>query len=501
MLGIFGDKALHPLVDGKEAKRILSGLTGGGDAAGVDEAAGWFESLAGLEDIGTALRYRRGIEVAAATLPAARRLTRDYLSGTFATRMQEQATWQLGHDYWARLSSLLRRCLTDLDADPKARAELKKEHAALLAAAMVASFRSLLWQQFRYGPFDDDAWRVLGSLFLRATQENCADTPVAPFGDSEATVTVGGEYLKALVFHASSMNSLPPLEIGLAERFIAHFLPHLALESAPRLDSSHWVDAAGTAPPSRLVGAPQPTASMRFFAPSRALAVVREMRTRIRASQATPAEVNLGGQYSVANLLAVLDHLATCWSPRPPQRNHSRHRVRSRLTACTGLPALFALLSDSQAGQPYIAHWTVEDIGQGGMSVRLPLARDGRTQIGTLVGMQPAGNAGWMIGIVRRFSRATETEALAGIETIARTPSPVTATDGVMKTDLILLDPLRQDTPCRVLLGRHEWEPHTPVHLFESGRPWRLLPAEVLETGEDWLLGRCSVVALDPDGR
>jgi len=32
MLGIFGEKALHPLVDDKEAKRILSGLTAGGDA-------------------------------------------------------------------------------------------------------------------------------------------------------------------------------------------------------------------------------------------------------------------------------------------------------------------------------------------------------------------------------------------------------------------------------------------------------------------------------------
>lgn len=33
------------------------------------------------------------------------------------------------------------------------------------------------------------------------------------------------------------------------------------------------------------------------------------------------------------------------------------------------------------------------------------------------------------------------------------------------------------------------------------GEKGRMLPAEVLETGEDWLLGRCSVVALDPAGR
>ncbi|MCZ7653403.1 MAG: hypothetical protein M5R42_02670 [Rhodocyclaceae bacterium] len=46
-----------------------------------------------------------------------------------------------------------------------------------------------------------------------------------PYPAVPGETSVEQEYLKALVFQASSMDSLLPLEIEIAERFIAHFLP------------------------------------------------------------------------------------------------------------------------------------------------------------------------------------------------------------------------------------------------------------------------------------
>ena len=498
MLGLFGSKSSHPLADAKEAKGILEELATGEPARVVDETAGWFESLAGLDDIPTAMRHKRIVELAAVSLPATRRLTRDYLTATRPSRQQEQQSWQRNHGYWMQLTQALQRCLDDADANPKARDALRPQFGALLAGLLIARFGCLRWAQLRYGPFDDNQWADLGRLYLRAVQERIAENPVEPFGSQEGSTTAASEYLKIQIFHASSMGSLTPLEIGLAERFIAHFLPHFVLSADLRPESAYWVDADKPLPPTRLAKLPALSPTLRFFGAGSALAAAREMHARILSSQAPPADVNLGGQYAVTTLLAVLDHLTMCWSPQPPTRNFQRHRVKSRIGACTSFSGVQSLLAGTNLGQLNVESWLVEDISQGGMSARLPLTRNERIKIGTLVAMQPEGGANWLVGVVRRFARETETQSIVGIETLSKTPLAALATDGVMQTDLILLDPLRDDSSARILLPPGNWEEGVSMQLLIDGHPWRLHPDEKLEATDEWLIGRCIVESLDP---
>jgi hypothetical protein len=498
MLGLFGTKSTHPLADAKEAKRILSELAACEAIACVDETTGWFESLAGLEDIPALIRYKRTVELATTSLPATRRLARDYLTATRPSRPQEQQGWQRNHAYWVQLTAALQRSLDDADADPKARDALRPQLGALLAGLLIARFGCLRWAQLRYGPFDENQWADLGRLYLRAVQEKIAENSVEPFGDQEGSTTAAREYLKIQIFHASSMGSLTPLEISLAERFIAHFLPHFVLSTDLRPESAYWVDADKPLPPTRLAKLPALSPTLRFFGAGPALTAARDMRARILASQAPPAAVNLGGQYAVPTLLAVLDHLTMCWSPQPPTRNFQRHRVKSRVGACAGFSAVHALLAGTQIGKINIESWLVEDISQGGMSVRLPLSRHEWVKIGALLGLQPEGGSNWLIGTVRRFARETEVQGVVGIQTLSKIPLAAIATDGIMQTDLILLDPLRDDSSARILLPVGNWEEGVPVQLFVDGHPWRLHPEEKIEAGDDWLIGRCVVEALDP---
>lgn len=49
MLGFFSAKPDHPLADAKEARRIVAEIAAHEPVAALGEAAGWFESLAGVD--------------------------------------------------------------------------------------------------------------------------------------------------------------------------------------------------------------------------------------------------------------------------------------------------------------------------------------------------------------------------------------------------------------------------------------------------------------------
>jgi hypothetical protein len=491
MLGFFSAKPDHPLADPREARRIVAEIAAHEPVAALGEAAGWFESLAGVDGFPPALRLDRIAEIAAASLPQARRQGRDFLAGGRQTRLQEQQAWQRNQGYWTQFAQALDRCLDDADADPKLAEALRPRLGDLLAGLLIAHAGRLRWARLRHGLADGALWTRLGDIYLRAVKEKLAEREAQPFGPGEGATTPAGEYLKALVFQASSLDNLLPLEIGLAERFIAYFLPHFVFGAEPRPDSIYWVDAGKPLPPTRLAKVPDVTPGLRFFGPGQALAAVQQMRARIAASGALPAEVNLGGQYSVAVVLPVLDHLAMCWSPKPPTRNFPRHRIKSRVGIVGGLPALHQRLGDTLGGFDDVESWLVDDVSQGGMGVKLPLQRNDWVRVGALVGMQPEGGDNWLVGAVRRFTRETELQGSVGIETLSKTPRAVTAAAGGFETALVLLDPPRDDSSIRVLLAPGDWEEGIPLVTRIDGRRWRLHPDERLEAAEDWLVGRC----------
>jgi hypothetical protein len=488
MLGLFGAKSSHPLADAKEARRICAELAALEPSAIVDETAGWFESLAGLDDIATTLRYKRTLELAALSLPAARRQTREYLASQRTTRLQEQQSWQRNRGYWVHLTHVLARCLDDADA-------LRAQLDALLAGLLIAQFGTLRWTQLRYGSIDGSLWAAIGQTYLRAVQGKIAERPVRPFEATADETTVEREYLKILVFHAASMDNLLPIEIGLAERLIDHFLPHFSLSAELRPESVYWVDAGKPLPPTRLAKVPAVSPGLRFFGPGAALAAVAQLREKVAASGTLPADVNLGGQYAPGLVLPVLDHLSMCWSPKPPTRNHTRHRIKSRVGIVAGLAAMQKLLGEGSLETA--ESWLVDDVSQGGMGVKLPLQRNEWVRIGALVGMQPEGGDNWLIGVIRRFCRETETQGAVGIETLSKSAQAAVATDGALQTELILLAPLQDDASIRILLRADNWEEGVPMQTMVNGRPWRLYPEEKLEAGDEWLIGRCIAEALD----
>lgn len=486
MLGIFSAKSGHPLADAKEARRVLTELSVRDAAPALDEVSGWLESVAADEILKLSDRLALVFQLDEAAQAHARKLGRDYLTSPRLGRQQEYKLWQANHDFWEQLGSAYDSCLGRHMGQEKGSEAVKSEVPLLIVRMLRAFSAQLKWDQFRYGPINAELWQRMGRAYLFAEQGKFSRQTLTPYAAAPGESTVELEYLKALVFQASSMDSLLPLEIEIAERFIAHFLPQFVFTAEVRQDNVYWVDAGKPAPPKRLAVLPQVSPSLRFFSAGAALERLEAMLRQVERGE-VPAQVNLGAQYSARIVLPVLRHLVMYWAPKPPMRSHGRHRVKSRLTAVNGLAAIHARLSD-RGGEESEA-WVVDDVSLGGMGAQMPLGTNDWVRIGALLGMQPEGGSNWLVGVIRRFSRETPTQGLVGIETLSKSPQAIAGDLGGMDCNAILLDILHAGDTVRAILPSAAFEPAIPLVFAWQGRSVRLDPIEQLESGVDFDLG------------
>jgi hypothetical protein len=263
MLGFFSKKTDHPLADAREAKRILTEIATRDPQGAVEEAGAWLESLPSAEGLKLALRIERILQMDETAVPQARRLGRDFVNLGRASRMQENALWELNHGYWKLLVHAYVSCLDEYRQAGKDEAESVRPWLPQLYLRLLHGYAALLkWDQLRYGPIGDDFWLRLGGIYLAADAEGAGKKPLALYPGLPAS-SIESEYLKALLFQASSMDKLVPLEIELAERLIAWLLPHFTLTAEARPENVYWVDAAKAAPPTRLARLPDISPTLR----------------------------------------------------------------------------------------------------------------------------------------------------------------------------------------------------------------------------------------------
>jgi hypothetical protein len=487
MLGFFSNKTVHPLADAREAKRILAEIASREPQGAVEDASAWLESLAADESFKLAQRLELILKLDEAAVAQARRLGRDYpaLGGT--SRVQESRQWQLGHGYWQQIVTAYLDCLTRYRAAGKEGDAIRPQLPMLYGRLINALAAQFKWKRFRYGPVDPEFWLTLGGAYLAAVDAKVAQKPLLLYAGSTET-TIEAEYLKVLVFHASSLDNLQPLEIEIAERFIAYFLPYFALIREVRPENVYWVDVAKPLPPTRLAQLPEVTPTLRFFNGTRAMEAVGKTIEQIRSEGRVPPGINLGAQYEVDTVIPVLEHLAMCWSPKPPMRSNARRRINSALKAVNGLVAVHQRLSGRSSDSEAVEAWVVDDVSLGGFGAQVTGSRNDWIRIGVLVGMQPEGGENWLIGIVRRYVRTGQSQGSVGIETISKTPRAVFADAGGLPTEALLLDTLEVGEYARMALPANALEDKMALVFALDDKNARLHPRETLATGPDFVV-------------
>ena len=494
ILGFFGSKGSHPLADAKEAREALAPLNTLKPVEAIGEISAWLEPLPGVDDLKLDRRIDILHQLDEAGILHARRIARDYLTAPAVSRTQAQRLWALGHGYWQKLVAAYADCQTRIAPAPRA---VDATRLALNSARTLHAYGTRLkWQQFQYGPNDAADWSAAGGIYLRALAAKCVDRPLRLYPNATDDTSVEREYLKLLVFHASSMDKLLPLEIELAERLIAWGLPYFDFTGQSRPENVYWVDAAKPLPPTRLAKQPEPAPSLRFFSTGRALEAIEQLKARIDKLKDVPPELPLGGQYPVDTVVGVLDHLARCWAPKPPMRNSDRHRITNLLAVIHDMAEIRARLS-GEGGAQQGATWVAENISLGGMAARLPLANSDWLQVGALVAMRPERSDQWLIGIIRRFQRESQSEGAVGIETVGKSPRAIHMECSGVRHEVILLESaVRKEEMVAMVLPERAWEDFIPATIDLDGTPIRLLPFGISYRGADFVVGRYRVEAV-----
>lgn len=421
---MFGPKINHPLADAKELKRILGELPLDNAFKTLDEIDGWFESLLAARDFHEDQLFEVVRQLDEAAQPHVRRLARDYLHTPRLSKSEEKRLWSIVHGFWTLLAAAYERCLLRA-LQPKDRVtERLQPGLPLLGVRFVSAMGAVVkWNQFRYGPIESEIWKRLGTIYLAAESGKYADKALKNYPSSPGTTSIAREYLKILIFHASSMDSLLPQEIELAQRLIAHFLPGFQFTAKSDQESVYWVNPASEQPPTRLATMPASSPSLRFFHPGTAIEAAEAMLHEFERGAEVPPDLDLGGQYPARMLLPVLRHLTAYWNKVPPQRRHERHRVKHRMAVLNGLVNTFVAFSSEFGSRPAglpVESWVVENVSRGGFGALVPDVRSDWLKVGALIALQPEGGENWLLAIVRRYHRRSESEAQVGVQAIGR---------------------------------------------------------------------------------
>ena len=506
ILNLFSSHPDHPLGDAKEFKRVLADLPLDSFKA-VDEIYGWFESLRLSDDF----RLDHLFEVVGRLDEAAqqhlRRLTRDYLQTPRLSKNDERRLWTMCFNYWGEVSGLYARCVERYRQHPKDRGNESFKSALPLATTRLLAARSnqIKWIEFRYGAVGEDLWLGLGRPYLAAETDGYAQKPVQIYPAVPGMTSVAQQYLQVLLRSASSTDTLLPLEIELTDKLIAHFLPGFVFSRECLPGSVYWTDAATGGPPKRLALPPaQASPSLRFFQPGTVPKALEELMHAVERG-AVPSDINLGGDYPAVVLLKVLRHLSLYWAAIPPQREHARHAVKTRISVLQGFDDCLTVFAGNVARlgiERSAESWVVENVSLGGFRAGVDQISDW-LKIGVLLCIQPEGGENWVLGRVRRCSIGDDARASVGIQTLSKNALSVELhprTSGFSSSHAIPGIWLRDEAAsgeARLVLPRASFDVRESLEFLVGERRILLTPVELEEARSNFEIGRYREQILD----
>jgi len=501
MLKVFGrGAAAHPLADDKERNRVLREVGGLESPRALAELARWLRSTAG--DTNLRPEKKAGI---VRTLEAAgrvpmRMLAREYLATPRLSKAQEEHLWGSIHGFCAAAAQGYARCAAAVAADARAAAEQKNRIVPIAVHALRALGTQLKWEHMRYGPVDPGIWSELTRLYARLDTARIAQVAVREFPGSPSRTTPEQEFVRIAMFGACSPGSLLPAQIEIADRLAARFARWFRIASHAGSTTPYRIDLDQGSPPARCIGDVQEGAAVRFIGADAGHERLLALREEVASLGEPPQDLSPGIPAAADAVLEVIDHLAHYWAPRLASRRHPRHGIKSRLTVAWGFDGVIDAL-DPLASLSFekraMESWIVENASAGGVGALVPSIPGEWLRVGCLVAMQPEGGKNWLLGAVKRLTRIDESSAHVGIQTLARSPTPVefrvqagNATALRPETG-VLLDPGYTEAEVPVLLRTRTSEPGRSLMLERDGRRTQLIPMAVTARGPDYEIVRC----------
>jgi len=385
----------HPMADVKEARAILDAIPAGDPFKVLEDLSHWLESVRTWPGFKPEHRAQIVQMVDDAAQLHLRKLQREYVSSQRPSKFLENRLWSVIRE-WHRQSGLaFAICIDAYATGQKGWEDLKQSVPLLTVRALRALAAQMKWQHMRYGPAENSLWEMIAKIYALSENRKYSQSKAIAYPGSPAETSPEQEFLKAVMFAASSPDSLLPVEIELVERLIAHLAGSFKLTTSPRPDIVYCFDLANHEPPVRAAHLPHRAPTLRFFAAGGAVKEIEKLAQTVKSTGAVPSSIALGGNYEPEVVLDVLDHLALHWAPKPPERRAQRHRVKSRLTVTYGFDGVRAALDPTgevQFDPGKVESWIVELLARAAARRRLELA--GRRDSPFDARIPAAGNGG-----------------------------------------------------------------------------------------------------------
>src|SRR5258706_5898223 len=494
-MALFGAKPAHPLADPKEAKRVLDALPPNDPYKALDELAHWLESVAAAEGFKPEARLQLLFTLDDSAQARLRKLAAEYFAATRPSRFQENRLWTTVHGYWKQAALAYARAVDQFVQNVKGTDGAKAQLPVLLIRALRSFAQQVKWMHLRYGPIDLASWAVFNRIYAFAEARQLTQVKAAAYGQgAEATPQI--EFLRGVMFSASSPDGLLPIEVDLAERVIAQLAPRFVLANAAGPELIYWTDLGQAMAPARQTKAgPPPGPGLRFFGAGAAFATVSEPAERVLTGGHVAPEINLGGSFENEIVLETLRHLVMYWSPQPPERKAQRHPVKSRLAVTHGYEGVLKVLGGGDSldfDNQNTESWIVENVSAGGFGAVVPQLKGDWLRVGALLALQPEGGSNWVLGVVRRVNKVSGQQARVGIETLSKAPVlsqfAVSGAKGAAESGVLLKNGEAAET--RIVLRPGVFAPAQNLEIARGGRQHIYLPQAVAEPGEDYEIAR-----------
>jgi hypothetical protein len=325
---------------------------------------------------------------------------------------------------------------------------------------------------------------------------------IASYPGAHGQSSARQEFLNAMMISVSSTDGLTPVQQEIAERVIAHFSALFKLEKVPSAACNYYFDLAASQPPARIIKDAAHSATLRYFGAGEALARLQQLAAEIRESGGVPQDVHLGGVYQNEVILGVLEHLAQYWSENLPERSAERRKTASRITIVPGFTEILSILDSGSSFKPDFKQdktaesWIVENVSDDGYGAIIPVVKKDWVKVGELLLMRGETAIYWGIGLVRRVTTDEYQQRRIGIQMLSKTAIPVKispAASDVAVSDERAPEPaiLLSISPdskgeVGVIMRAGLYNPRYSMDMTINGKPYLLMPAGMVENGEDF---------------
>ena len=443
----FSGKPDHPLRDAEAAREVLAGLPEGVSLENLEQLSHWVASVKDTPGFSCddRLAVMRLLDDAGARNAAP-------LFDQFFAKIHQQDRaarniWEALCTYWERLAEGYAQCVADFEHGEKGAKNVEHDMPLVLARSLRAASQRFKLRNLRYLGIETKAWAPLYRLYVFAELKELDTQPVVIYA-REVHTTVRAELQKNLLLHLAAPHEFSPAQLELAFRILARFAMSAEWSRVPQANCNFCINLAIGGPPALMAADELPGASRRFIGGGQALEKLAELRSLCEKNMLSD-ELRFGKEFTPAQIITVIKHLQVCLGAAPPRtalrahQNHGRAERGSRPEA--DLPARnqdrtgfrrgarrrHAPEGEDQqhneagrrGGRVHTGDLEAAGPSEWGLGADIPPDLGKWAEPGKLCGVQPQGEKGWWVGIVRRID--ADTGLHCGIRIFSKRPVSV----------------------------------------------------------------------------